>query len=80
VIAGSGSSPTDLKYDIPGRRFFHRSLGYARVDRVDDPAAHGRQELVVTLVAVRRVPAALWQRARLLARYSVSPDGSVRGR
>jgi hypothetical protein len=80
AIAGSGSSPTDLKYEIPGRRFFHRSLGYARVDLVDDPAAPGRQELVVSLVAVRRVPAALWQRARLLARYTISPDGSVRGR
>jgi hypothetical protein len=78
AIAGSGSHPTPIRYDIPGRRFFQSSLGYARVDLVPDPAAPGREELVVTLVAVRPVPAALWQRARAVARYAVSRDGGVR--
>jgi hypothetical protein len=78
AVAGSGSHATGVKYEIPGRRFFARSLGYARVDLVADPAAPGREELVVSLVAVRPVPAALWQRARTVARYVVAPDGSVR--
>jgi hypothetical protein len=78
VIAGAGSHPTGAKYDIPGRSFFKRSLGYARVDLVPDPAAPGREELVVSLVSVRPVPAALWQRARAVARYAVAQDGSVR--
>jgi hypothetical protein len=78
VIAGAGSHPTGAKYDIPGRSFFARSLGYARVDLVPDPSAPGREELVVSLVAVRPVPAALWQRARVVARYAVSKDGGVR--
>jgi hypothetical protein len=78
AIAGSGSHPTAMKYDIPGRRFFESALGYARVDLVPDPAAPGREELVVTLVAVRPVPAALWQRARAVARYAVDPGGGVR--
>jgi len=78
VIAGAGSHPTGAKYDIPGRSFFQRTLGYARVDLVPDPAAPGSEELVVSLVAVRPVPAALWQRARVVARYAVAQGGSVR--
>ena len=78
AIAGSGSHPTGIKYDVPGRRFFRRSLGYARVDLVPDPAAPGSEELVVSLVAVRPVPAALWQRARVVARYAIAQDGSPR--
>jgi hypothetical protein len=78
AISGGGSDPTPPKYEIPGRRFFRQSLGYARVDLVADPAAPGRDELVVSLVAVRPVPAALWQRARVVARYAVALDGSVR--
>jgi len=78
VISGGGSSPTPLKYEIPGRRAFHQSLGYARVDLVADPAAPGQEELVVSLVSVRPFPAALWQRARVVARYAVARDGAVR--
>jgi hypothetical protein len=78
AIAGAGSHPTGVKYEVPGRRSFHRSLGYARVDLVPDAAAPGREELVVSLVAVRPVPAALWQRARVVARYAVAQDGGVR--
>jgi hypothetical protein len=39
VIAGGGSHATGLKYELPGRRVFRRSLGYARVDLVSEPAA-----------------------------------------
>lgn len=78
AIAGSGSHPTGAKYDIPGRRFFARSLGYARIDLVPDPAAPGREELVVSLVKVRPLPIALWQRAHVAARYAVSQDGAIR--
>lgn len=78
VIAGSGSHATGSRYEIPGRRFFRRALGYARVDLVPDPAAPGRELLSVGLVAVRRVPAALWQPAREVARYEIAPDASVR--
>jgi hypothetical protein len=75
VIAGAGSHPTGLKYDLPGRRVFRRSLGYARVDLV--PGAAG-DELVVSLVAVRPFPAARWQPARLAARFAVAQGGRVR--
>ena len=78
AISGGGSSPTPPKYEIPGRRSFHQSLGYARVDLVEDPAAPGQEELVVTLVSVRPFPAAVWQRARVVARYAVGRDGHVR--
>jgi hypothetical protein len=78
VIAGAGSHPTGAKYDVPGRSSFQRTLGYARVDLVPDPAARGSEELVVSLVAVRPVPAALWQRARVVARYAVAQGGNVR--
>jgi hypothetical protein len=78
AISGGGSHPTPAKYEIPGRRFFAQSLGYARIDLVADPAAPGRDELVVSLVAVRPYPAALWQRARVVARYAVALDGGVR--
>jgi Calcineurin-like phosphoesterase len=77
VIAGAGSAPTGLKYDLPGRRFFRRSLGYARIDLVDDPAARGVEQLVVSLVEVRPVPAAFWQRARVVSRWSVSQGGAA---
>ena len=78
VISGGGSDPTPPKYEIPGQRFFEQSLGYARVDLVADPASPGTDELVVTLVSVRPFPAAIWQRARVVARYAVGRDGSVR--
>jgi hypothetical protein len=78
VIAGSGSHATGAKYEIPGRRFFLRSLGYARVDLVDeDPLAPG-EELVVSLVAVRRAPIARFERNRVVARFAVGPGGTTR--
>jgi calcineurin-like phosphoesterase family protein len=76
VIAGAGSHPTGLKYDLPGRRVFRRSLGYARVDLVSGEASE--DELVVSLVAVRPFPAARWQPARLAARFAVAQGGRVR--
>jgi len=39
VVAGAGSHPTGLKYDLPGRRVYRKSLGYARVDLVGDADA-----------------------------------------
>ena len=79
VISGGGSDPTPPKYEIPGQRFFEQSLGYARVDLVAPTRrAPGTDELVVTLVSVRPFPAAVWQRARVVARYAVGRDGSVR--
>jgi hypothetical protein len=78
AISGGGSDPTPPKYEIPGRRFFRQSLGYARVDLVADPASPGSEELVVSLVSVRPFPAAVWQRAQVVARYAVARDGSVR--
>ena len=78
AVAGSGSHATGIKYEIPGRRFFRRALGYARVDVVTDPAAVGREELVVSLVEVRPVPAALWERARVVSRWAIDSDGDAR--
>ena len=82
VIAGSGSHATGLHYDLPGRRVFRRSLGYARIDltRGEARGAGGSStgELVVSLVSVRPFPAARWQPARLAARFAVSLDGRVR--
>lgn len=79
VVAGSGSHATGLKYDLPGRRVFRRSLGFARVDLVSGGHRGATEdELVVSLVAVRPFPAARWQPARLAARFGVSVDGRVR--
>ena len=81
VVAGAGSHATGIKYDLPGRRVFRRSLGYARLDLVAGGAGGARgsgDELVVSLVAVRPFPAARWQPARLAARYAVALDGTVR--
>jgi hypothetical protein len=78
VVAGAGSHATGLKYDLPGRRVFRRSLGYARVDLVAGAAGAPGDELVVSLVTVRPFPAARWQPARLAARFAVSLDGHVR--
>jgi hypothetical protein len=78
AVAGSGAHATGVKYEIPGRRFFRRALGYARVDLVTDPATAGGEELVVSLVEVRPVPAALWERAHVVARFAVDARGSVR--
>lgn len=75
VIAGGGSHATGLKYDLPGRRFYRRSLGFARVDLVGGAAS---DELVVSLVSVRPFPAARWEPARLAARFAVALDGGVR--
>jgi hypothetical protein len=78
AIAGSGSHATGIKYEIPGRRFFRKALGYARVDIVTDPSATAREELVVSLVEVRPVPVAVWDRARVVARWAVDARGEVR--
>lgn len=78
AVAGSGAHASGLKYEISGSRFYRRSLGYARVDLVTDPATAGREELVVSLVTVRPIPAALWERARTVARFAVASDGAVR--
>ena len=78
AIAGSGSHATGIKYEIPGRRFFRRALGYARVDLVTDPSRTAGEELVVSLVEVRPVPAAIWDRADVVARWAVDGGGRVR--
>jgi hypothetical protein len=78
VVAGGGSHATGLKYDLPGRRVFRRSLGYARVDLVPGGAGASEDALVVALVAVRPFPAARWRPARLAARFAVALDGTVR--
>jgi hypothetical protein len=78
VIAGGGSSARGIKYEIPGRRFFAERLGYARVDLVrPDPLRPQHEELVVSVVATRRVPAEFWSRARLVSRWAVERSGRV---
>jgi len=72
VVAGSGSDLRYARQKLDGKRFFARLPGFARIDLVE--RAEGRR-LVVSLIATPEFSWQLWQRDRVVSRWSVDLDG-----
>ncbi|MDP3940656.1 MAG: metallophosphoesterase [Deltaproteobacteria bacterium] len=75
LVAGSGSRVQAIGQEDSGRRFGRKSLGFARVDLVEEGDA---QRLVGSLYAVSGLPAPEEQAPHLVARWSVDREGRVR--